>query len=317
MKYTVTVPDLAIASCTLTEWRKEIGDYVAAGDVLAICGEAEVSSPAFGILNRKYAQPGQAVEAGEPLALLAGVPEPLVTETSRLPDTFAVRPPSLPIGPEEISPLTPRAQVIAQALSRATAHVPHIFTSTTVDMSEVARLAQRTQIPPLLFLAHVVASALSQYPELNSELVDTSTVRRKRYVHLAVRFQRAGTTFAPVLRDADRRSLRSLAGEWQDLCSAADANQLPPESARGATFTISETSAAVLQSPLLHLPQVGHLRIGGMEPRPVALSDSTLVVRPVAALCLAHDARIVPDETAAAFLSEVRTGLEEARFLFA
>ena len=50
---------------------------------------------------------------------------------------------------------------------------------------------------------------------------------------------------------------------------------------------------------------------------PTALPDDTIAIRPVAHLCMTHDARFVSDEEAATFLAEVKVGLEEARFLFA
>jgi pyruvate/2-oxoglutarate dehydrogenase complex dihydrolipoamide acyltransferase (E2) component len=320
MKYTVTLPrlrDLASDVGLVSSWRKEIGEAVQAGEVLAVIGGEEISSPAFGILTKKVVLPGEAVEVGEPLAILSGVPEEFVSGAEVIPEPFAVRPPYIPGGPEEIAPLPPARQAIARHMARSMQESPHVITVLPVDMSEVVRLSARAAIPVLPFVLSAAASALPRFPDLNAERVGYAEIRRKRYVHLAVPVRRTdGTLAVPVLRDADRKSIRSLAREWEELREQAEAGTLPPDAQRGATFTVRETPT-LYQTPVLHQPQSAILSVGAVIRTPVAADDDTVTIRPVLHLCLAHDARVADGETASAFLAEVRHHLEEARFLFA
>jgi pyruvate/2-oxoglutarate dehydrogenase complex dihydrolipoamide acyltransferase (E2) component len=331
LKYTVTLPPLPGATSDVflvTEWRKEIGEMVAAGDTLAVLragdtsAETPVPSPAFGILSRKVVLAGEAIETGEPLAVLAGVPESLLTGEERVPDAFAARPPYVPGGPEEVVTLTPTQRAVSEHMSRSAQASPHVYTFTAVDVGEVLRLAARIEADLLPFVVGAVASALTRHPEVNAERTGEGQVRRKRYVHIGVALRTdAGELSVPVVRDADRKSVRALAREVAALIEQARAGTLPPDALRGATFTVSAEGGAAatgvrIQTPILHQPQAALLRLGTVERTPVAVSEDRIEARPVLHLCLAHDARVVPDGAAAAFLADVKAELEEARFLF-
>jgi pyruvate/2-oxoglutarate dehydrogenase complex dihydrolipoamide acyltransferase (E2) component len=320
MKYTVILPRLRGLSGDIglvSSWRKEIGEAVQAGEALAVVGGEEVTSPAFGILIKKVVLPGEAIEVGEPLAILSGVLEEFVSGAEAIPEPFAVRPPYIPGGPEEIIPLAPARQAVARHMARSMQESPHVITVQPVDMSEVMRLSAGIRIPVLPFVLSAAASALTQFPDLNAERIGYAEIRRKRYIHIAVPVRRAdGTLAVPVLKDADRKSIRSLAREWEELRQAAETGILPPDAQRGATFTVAET-AALYRTPILHQPQSAILSVGAVARVPVAMDDDTVSVRPVLHLCLAHDARVADGEIAAAFLTEIGRHLEEAQFLFA
>lgn len=298
----------------VVEWKREIGDFVSADAPLLVVGSAEVCAGVYGVLHRKFVLPGDAVEVGEPLALLAGVPEPIPTDTN----TTTVSPPYIPDGPEEIRYLTTREQAIAQHLAYSAQMVPQTHTVVRVDMSEVLRLAERVGGDTLPFLAHVVAATLLRYPELNAQLLPPNELRLKEYVHLATPFRASsGRLVAPVLRDANTKSLMALVREHNEFRRATETGSLSDQSQQGATFTVQAVPTPGFHAPLLHLPHTGFLVVGQPEPTPLALPDSTIAVRPIAHLCLVSDARVVSEETASAFLTTVRAGVEDAQFLFA
>lgn len=327
MKFTVVLPpldgeesDVGIVSA----WKREIGDFVAEGETLALVRsggqESAIPSPAFGILAKRYVLAGEAVEAGEPLALLSGVPVALATVRETIvPAGFAGPPRYLPPGPEEVVTLGAREQALARHYARSASETPHVYTTVQVDMGEVLGVCNRTKLlTSLTCVVAAVASALTRFPALNAQGVGEDQIRRKRYIHIGI--ARRGTAEAlmvPVLRDADTKSVASLAREIATFDTLIEAGTLPPDAQRGATFTLAETAhGAVWQTPLLHYPQAAFLSLGATFRVPVALADDTLTVRPVMNLCLAHDARLVNGEEAAAFLADVKRELEEARFLF-
>ncbi|GAB4458133.1 MAG: hypothetical protein OHK0029_18940 [Armatimonadaceae bacterium] len=298
----------------VTEWKREIGDFVPAGEPLLTVGTVDICAGVNGVLHRKFVLPGDAVEVGEPLAVLAGVPEPLPTDEK----TAIVPAPYIPGGPEEVRYLSPQEQALARHATLSVQQVPQSHTVLRVDMSEVLRLASKTGGETLPFVVHATASALARFPELNAQLIHPNELRLKRYVHIAVPFRTpAGQGYAPVFRDADKKSLMALAREWAVFREQAEAETLPPGAQRGATFTVRQVDTGGYQSALLHLPQTGGLTCAAPEPTPIALPDGTVAVRPVAQLCLVQDTRVVSEETASAYLAAVRQAIEEARFLFA
>lgn len=326
---------------TVSAWRKEIGDLVQQGETIATIrpltaegagGEINVPSPAFGILARKSVLEGDGIESGEPLGVLSGVPESLApTAGSDIPKSFAT-PSYVPEGREESVPRTAPERLFALHNARSLRTSPHVTTVATVNLGEVLRLregvavslAEREGITLgiLPFVLSVVGAALLKNPLLNARLHEKADeIRLRQYVNLAFTVRTDdGLMAAPVIRSPETMSILGLARTVADLTAHAQANTLRTGDIRGATFTVTQAptpEGIVWQTPVIHQPQAAILSIGSVTRMPIALEDDTVAVRPVLYLCLAHDARIVDNETAGKFLSEIKRGLEEAQFLFA
>lgn len=330
MKFTVILPRFggdAVEIGIVGEWRKEIGDYVGEGETVATVksaasgAESVVTSPAYGILTRKYVLSGEAVEVGEPFALLSGVSADLTTGRETVPAPFNGSHRYIPGGPEEIVALAPREQALDQHAARSWLSAPHVFTAATVDMSEVMRIAARSEVTPLACVVTAVAGTLLRFPALNAQRISETELRRKRYVHIGItRRTPSGTLVVPVLHDAASKSVRAVARELAEQEEAIAAEgPISPEKMRGATFTVAPAEGGeslLWQTPVLSYPQGARLRLGSIIRTAVALPDDTVAVRPMMHLCLAHDARIAEETTAAAFLADIKRELEDARFLF-
>lgn len=348
MKYTVTLPPLGGSGGgdvgVVAEWQREIGALVREGDVIALVRRPDaddsdddaaipIISPAYGVLAKKMVLPGEAVEAGEPLAILSGVPEPPLLSPA-VPPEFAAPPAYVPGGPEDVRTLSPAEQRLGRHMAQSRRVAPHVATVIAVDLTETLRLRERVaaglqgregiEIGLLPFVVSAAAAALLRFPSVNAQLIGDTEVRRKRYVHVGFTARaEAGRLVAPVVRNADTKSVLSLAREIADLTERAHAERLAPVEMRGATFSLTDALSAggdaLYQTPILHQPQAAILSLGAVVRTPVALregDEERIVVRPILHLCLSHDARIVESETAAAFLADVKRELEEARFLF-
>ncbi len=349
MKFTVTVPAWvregdAAAVALVAAWVKEIGDRVEAGETLAVLrtlegGEIAVVSPAFGIVARKFVLAGEAIEAGEPLATLSGVPASVLAGGERpVPDGFGEAPSYVPGGPEDAVVWSPGERRYVQTLARARQVAPHVVTVAEVDVTEAVRLAQKSGAIDqggdadaaflLPFLVSAAAAALLRFPGLNAQLIAPGEVRRKRYVRVAfpVYDTNGGgdsrLLALPVLVNANRKSVLALVREIADLSARArggsDIAPLSPDEQTGATFTVSPCGGDILyQTPTIHLPQSAHLAFGPPLRVPAVADDGAIAARWRVHLCLSHDARLASDRDAARFVSEIKAHLEEARFLFA
>lgn len=295
-------------------WRKQIGDAVRAGDAIATLalpsGDTivEVISPAFGILAKKVVLPGEAVEIGEAVAVLAGVPESFVSGGERVP--LATMSAYVPQGPESVRTLTASEATLARALAASSAAVQTTLAHT--DVTEALRMAAKMHLPLLPFVLHTVAETLTRHPDLNAQWVETeenTTVRQKQYVNLGLAHHGAGGLRVAVIHNAHHKSLRALVQEVSRLQTARDDGSLTAEERRGATFIVSEAPSGIaFQSGLLHSPLAAHLTLGSVD---------SVGERSRLTLCLTHDARIAAPEHAAAFLADVCQGLADSRFLFA
>lgn len=322
MKQTVVLPPFPnpeVSVAVVGRWHKRVGEAVVADHPLVevwteTTGFVDVGAPVTGTLARIVAVENEAVEVGEPLAVVSVVPG-LPTQ---IPPLFPAPPARVPTQDEEIVPLPPVEGRRATHMAGSWRVAPHVHTVVAVDLSEVTALIARLQtvsLGVLPFVVKAVADALAHFPAVNAEWIDNAIVCRKKNVHIAVA---VAPSVAPVVRDADKKSLLTLAREMDELSPRARRGDGVPLFLRGATFTITHPGArrgALFQTPILHQPQAALLSVGALVKTP-ALVDGTLAVRDLLHLCLVTDARVIDDETAADFLADIQTTLEETRFLF-
>lgn len=280
MKFTVIAEHDGVA--TVAGWEKAIGEFVAADAPLLRLRtsdgiERPILAPVYGVLFKKSVLPGEAVEAGEPLAVLAGV-----TET---PTVTAPEPDYTPVGLETRVAPTEAEQRLARHHAASLTLTPHQYTTLPTDLTEVSRLEEKTGAPRAAFLIAAVAAALKAHPRFNAAWIAGDDVRLRSEVNLCL--PQPDGRF-PTLLHADKKSVLALARELTSL--APDARQ--------ATFTLT-LGAAHTQTSILHTPQSAHLYIG-----------------PSGTLTLAHDPRVADSFAAIAFLQTIQRNLEETQFLF-
>jgi pyruvate dehydrogenase E2 component (dihydrolipoamide acetyltransferase) len=116
----------------------------------------------------------------------------------------------------------------------------------------------------------------------------------------------------PVLRDADRLTVRQVAARGRELVARARAGRLTAEDLRGATFTVTNLGRFGIDgfTPLLNLPQSAILGVGRIGREPAVVEDRVLP-RDRVTLSLTFDHRVMDGATAARFLDALRRRLEQ------
>jgi pyruvate dehydrogenase E2 component (dihydrolipoamide acetyltransferase) len=117
---------------------------------------------------------------------------------------------------------------------------------------------------------------------------------------------------APVIRGADRLSLRAIAAQTRVLTTQARAGRLAGDQMRNATFTITNLGGFGVDAftPIIHLPQCAVLGVGRIVREAVVVQEQ-IVPRDLATLSLTFDHRIVDGAPAARFLQTLRGGVEQ------
>jgi pyruvate dehydrogenase E2 component (dihydrolipoamide acetyltransferase) len=115
----------------------------------------------------------------------------------------------------------------------------------------------------------------------------------------------------PVVRDANAKSLASIARETRALAAKAREGTIAPPELSGATFTVSNLGMFGITrfTAVINPPQAAILAVGAVQERAV-LRDGALTVGHTMSATLASDHRILYGADAAAFLAEVRDRLE-------
>jgi len=187
----------------------------------------------------------------------------------------------------------------------------------TTEADAAAMVTRRQKLKeefPLTYtdlIVEAVARALREHPRLNAT-TDGGTVQYHPDIHVGIAVALDEGLIVPVIRNADRKSVREIAGENQQLAEKARAGTLGVDEVSGGTFTITNLGAYGVDAftPILHLPQVGILGVGRVQQKP-AVHDGAVTIRHLMTLSLTFDHRIVDGAPAAGFLQAVVEKLSE------
>jgi pyruvate dehydrogenase E2 component (dihydrolipoamide acetyltransferase) len=222
-----------------------------------------------------------------------------------------------PEGGYEDVELTQIRKTIAKRLVQSIGPVPHFFLTTEVDMERAwearAQLNALEQGPRISFndiILKVVAQALVEHPACNAWWMD-DRIRYFRDVHLAVAVAVDEGLITPVIRHADRKSLREISAELRELAERARARKLTPEEYTGGTFSVSNLGMFDIDqfTAVINPPEAGILAVGSITEKPV-VTDGDLAVRRRMRLTMSCDHRVIDGATGARFLQRVKLMLE-------
>ena len=120
---------------------------------------------------------------------------------------------------------------------------------------------------------------------------------------------------APVVRNADQKSLTEINLEIRSLVEKARAGKLMPDDVTGGTFTLTNLGAVGggwgFGTPIINQPQSAILGTGSITDRAV-VRDGQIVARPVMTYSLTFDHRAIDGAPAAKFAARVTELLENA-----
>lgn len=273
----------------------------------------------FGRITLEDLEQGSALLSTSP-AVSVAAPASVVVSVPEVPATLAMR------STEERIPLRGIRRKIAEQMVRAKFTAPDFLYADEVDLTEL--VAFRQEVAPALkqagikltylpFVIKAVASALKAYPTLNASLEeDTQELILKRYYHLGVATASPQGLLVPVIRDADRLSIRELAQEIERLSAAVREGRAKAEELRGSTFTITNIGAigGLISAPIINYPEVAILAFNKIYQKPVVWQGE-IVPRWVCTFSLSVDHRVVDGADAAYFLRHIQQLLENPKRL--
>jgi len=316
----------------LTGWLQEDGAAVEAGQPLYELETDKVSftveAPAAGVLRHVVPAGevvavgtvvGRLVAAGEvsatpaarALARQLGVDLTTITADGRIREAdvraaAATAPDSLPYAGRRraIGERMLRSRQTTAALT-LTSEVPIDAALMLIDELNRAWSGEGVHLTLTRLVVRACAVALREHPLLNARLRD-DRIELPATVDVGVAMDQEAGLVVPVLRGADRLSLREVAGALGELAERADAGRLTQAEAGGATFTVTSLAGTVVDAftPILDPPQAAIVGIGRV--RDVAgFKDGRVVRRRATTLSLTFDHRVADGAPAARFLGRI------------
>jgi pyruvate dehydrogenase E2 component (dihydrolipoamide acetyltransferase) len=230
--------------------------------------------------------------------------------------------PAAPAG-AEVTPLSKMRRAIARNMNQAKPGMPHIYVTSEIDMAAVRELRQQinedgaasVRISVNDMIIKATAKALTRFPELNSSYVldadNKPGALQHPQVNICVAVAIEDGLVAPVVVDADKKSLGTISAEVKDLAVRARENKLKQEELDKGTFTISNLGMydVVEFGAIITSPQSGILAVGAVREVPV-VRNGEIVVGHMMYLTVSADHRLADGAVAARFLQEVKRLLE-------
>ena len=241
---------------------------------------------------------------------------------------------SLIIGPSpaeviERVPLKGVRAIIADRMGTSVHTTARVTLMMEVDATELVAMRERLKARVSAawgfapgyndLLAKIVAAALRAFPYMNARLAGDA-IERLGQINLGMAVDTERGLLVPVIRDADRKGLRQLGGEFRAQVERARAARSLPDELSGGTFTITNLGMYDVDAftPVINLPEAAILGVGRIVRKPVVLDGSdAVVVRSMWTLSLVFDHRLVDGGPAARFLQHIKSLIEEPYLLLA
>jgi pyruvate dehydrogenase E2 component (dihydrolipoamide acetyltransferase) len=215
------------------------------------------------------------------------------------------------------TPLSQIRKTIARRLVQSIGPVPTFYLTSEVDMERVFEArevlvgpqgAPRVSFNDIIIKA--VAMALRQHTACNAWWQDDH-IRYWNEVHVSMAVAVDEGLITPVIRHADQKTLREIAGETRDLAARARDRRLRPEEYTGGTFSVSNLGMLDIEefTAIINPPEAGILAVGRMAEKPVAHQGSVALRRRMR-LTMSCDHRVIDGATGAEFLKTVKGMLE-------
>jgi len=215
----------------------------------------------------------------------------------------------------------------ARHMSLAWSQIPHVNSQDVIDVTRLEAFRQKHKkeieavggkLSITVFALKAVATALKTYPNFNATLdVQNNEIIIKHYYNIGVAVNTDSGLIVPVVRDVDRKSIKELSVELNDLVQRTRARKTPVEEMQGGTFTITNAGAmgGGFFAPIINYPEVAILGMGQARMQPVVREqekgDYIIVPRLMMPIVLCIDHRVLDGADAVKFLKILVDTLED------
>ena len=224
-----------------------------------------------------------------------------------------------------VVPFSYRRKMTAEHMVRSKATSPHVLQAVEVDFSGVNKARQAIgadwkrqegySLTFLSFIAKAVCTAIKDFPHINGHIEkDHLVVFDQVNLAIAVDLNFEGLV-APVIRDADLKTVTEIARATNELARRARAGELTPDDMANATYTISNNGSfgTLITAPIINQPQVAILSTDSITKRPMVIEqdgEDLIAIRPVGILSQSFDHRAIDGSYSGAFMRRVKEILE-------
>lgn len=205
-------------------------------------------------------------------------------------------------------------KITAQRLSDSYRNAVHVTINMEVLADNLLNLKSKMEGSPSLtiIMLKLIAKALKDFPEANATL-EGDKLTTYDSINIAVAIDSPFGLLTPVLRDVDKKSIKTLSDEYGDLVERARNGGLKEKDFVGGTFTITNLGMLDVDSftPIINPPQIAILGINRIKDSAIIENGSVKSVKTMY-LSLSFDHRAIDGAPAARFLQKIKQYFEES-----
>lgn len=240
-------------------------------------------------------------------------------ETTKLEDD-AVSPPSPPgqeTEPAKLDALSGIRGSIAENMYESLNTTAQTTLTEEADVTKLVTLHEEIKAEtdaPITYLSYFVKAAsqvLDKHTGFNAHFTDDGVIKRDEH-NIGIAVDTSRGLLVPVLDNADKRSIESIAEGIADLADKTRSGDATPDTYKDATFTVSSIGSIAGETftPIINTPEVAILGVGQIKERP-RYHDDSLDKAHVVNLSLTIDHQVIDGADAARFLNDLTTTLSE------
>jgi 2-oxoisovalerate dehydrogenase E2 component (dihydrolipoyl transacylase) len=223
--------------------------------------------------------------------------------------------------PGTLVPLTQARRIIAERMVESIHTAPHAWTMTSIDVTDVWKWRAREKdrferetgykLTLLPFFIRAVVESLSAFPLMNAKF-KAEGIYVNKDVNVGIAIGLPTTLIVPVIRGADKLSIKGLAIAAGELIDKARRGKLGADDLAGGTFTVNNNGAngSWASAPIINGGQAGIVTMETVEKRLLVRDDDSFAPRYVMNSCLSLDHRVVDGYVASGWLADLKKRLE-------
>jgi pyruvate dehydrogenase E2 component (dihydrolipoamide acetyltransferase) len=233
---------------------------------------------------------------------------------------FEAQPPAAAVPTEaaepaaRVIPFAGMRQAIADHMVESLHNMAQLTMMIEVDVTELVKLREQVKadfdVTYTDFIVRAVAVTLKRHPIMNATLIGDE-IHQLEFVHIGVAVALEDGLIVPVVRDADKKTVREIAREVRRLAEGARDGTLSVDEVTGGTFTITNLGNYGIDgfTPIINSPEAAILGVGRIAER-VVIHDDQIARRKMTVLSLTIDHRLIDGAAGAEFMQSLTELLE-------
>ncbi|MBV9333651.1 MAG: 2-oxo acid dehydrogenase subunit E2, partial [Candidatus Eremiobacteraeota bacterium] len=223
--------------------------------------------------------------------------------------------------------LTQARRIIAERMVESRHTAPHAWSMVEIDVTDVwqwrvhekNRFERETgyRLTLLPFFIRAVVKSLAEFPLMNAKFVAASgssppSIYVNPEMNIGVAIGLPANLVVPVIRHADKLSIKGLAVAAGELIDKARKGKLGVDDLAGGTFTVNNNGAngSWASAPIINAGQAGIVTMEAIVKKLVVRDDDSIAIRQMMNACLSLDHRVVDGYVASGFLASLKRHLE-------